>query len=479
MGSVGDSSDRHEERTSLAHFSAQGGSERDATEQVAEELRGETSPDNPNGESRVELPKRSASATVPPPENAAYNFILLAAYQVVVRVGWIFKTESIIIPAVMDLLGGSPALRGCLPMLNRFGQSIPPLLLARRVKITPKKKHGLSLLTVAMSACFLVLAIGWLFTSGKDFSISPYLFLLMYALFFASTGVSNLYFNTVQGKLIAVERRGRQLLVANLVGPALAIGFAMVLLSQWLSVTPPRIDMIFGFTSFCFFLAAMLALTLKEKPDDFRERPFHVVHLVKNTVAVFRDDSRFRTTAAAAATFGATMMLFPHYQALGREKLGFELKDMMIWVVVQNSGTAIFSTAAGVVADRFGNRRVLRWGMLLLASAPLLCLTLLRFDNLAATFFPIVFGLVGLTPVLIKVFTNYSLELSPPEDHAKYVSTLGFCISLPIMIVSPIAGWLIGIAGFEVVFGGSLFVIFLGWCFTLLMDEPRWDDGAG
>ena len=43
------------------------------------------------------------------------NFSLIAVYQVVVRTGWIFKTESIIMPAVLDVLGGSAWLRGCLP----------------------------------------------------------------------------------------------------------------------------------------------------------------------------------------------------------------------------------------------------------------------------------------------------------------------------------------------------------------------------
>ena len=56
-----------------------------------------------------------------------FNFCVIALYQVVMRTGWIFKTESVIMPAVLDSLGGSGWLRGLLPPLNRFGQSIPPL----------------------------------------------------------------------------------------------------------------------------------------------------------------------------------------------------------------------------------------------------------------------------------------------------------------------------------------------------------------
>ena len=61
-----------------------------------------------------------------------HNFLLLVAYQVVVRTGWIFKTESIVMPAVLDLTGAGAWMRAILPTLNRFGQTIPPPALFRR-----------------------------------------------------------------------------------------------------------------------------------------------------------------------------------------------------------------------------------------------------------------------------------------------------------------------------------------------------------
>jgi ABC-2 type transport system permease protein len=58
------------------------------------------------------------------------NTLWMELYQVVVRVGWIFKTETIIMPAVLDAVVDSGALRGLLPVLNRGGQSVPPLFAA-------------------------------------------------------------------------------------------------------------------------------------------------------------------------------------------------------------------------------------------------------------------------------------------------------------------------------------------------------------
>ena len=62
------------------------------------------------------------------------NFLLLALQQLVIRVGWIFKTESVIIPAFLDSIAGPAWVRGMAPVLNRFGQGLPGFLLSARLQ---------------------------------------------------------------------------------------------------------------------------------------------------------------------------------------------------------------------------------------------------------------------------------------------------------------------------------------------------------
>ena len=69
----------------------------------------------------------------------ARNTLWMELYQVVVRVGWIFQTETIIMPAVLDAVVDSGFLRGLLPVLNRGGQSVPPLLAAGPLARVPRK----------------------------------------------------------------------------------------------------------------------------------------------------------------------------------------------------------------------------------------------------------------------------------------------------------------------------------------------------
>lgn len=401
------------------------------------------------------------------------NFLLVALFQIILRTGWIFKTESIIIPAFMDLIGGTPAMRGCLPALNRLGQSIPPLLLARRVKLTKQKRRGLIICSLIMGGCFLALALMWIGAGGISRTWMPWLFLAIYAVFFASVGMNNLYMNTLQGKLVPASGRGRLMLFANIVGSVFAIGFAFWLLPLWLEEDGGRFGLIFGFSGVCFVLAIVSLLFISEADDNFEEAPVSVVQLLRQTKDALRQDVALKRVILAAAGFGSTIMLFPHYQALARTSLQLDFSYLMIWVVVQNAGTATFSLFTGLVADKLGNRLALRWSLLFSSVAPLLALLLAAIGPQAASWFSAVFVLVGLTPVTIRLFTNYALELAHAADHAKYVSILGLCISAPILVGSPIVGWLVGQLGFTPIFLTSAVVSLVSCVMTFFIEEPR------
>ena len=91
------------------------------------------------------------------------NFLNITVYQILLRVGWIFKTESAIIPAALDSIGASGWIRGCLPMLNRIGQSLPPLLAWPFIKSARRQKRWLMCTTLLMGLLFCLLGGIWIF----------------------------------------------------------------------------------------------------------------------------------------------------------------------------------------------------------------------------------------------------------------------------------------------------------------------------
>ena len=413
------------------------------------------------------------------PPHHAHNFRLAVLYMVFMRTGWIFKTESIIMPAVLDVIGGAGWLRGCLPMLNRLGQSLPPMLTSDLVRGARLKKLGLFSTTLTMGACFLMLAAIWAMTEGAKSWWLPVVFLSIYAVFFTATGINMMILNTISGKLIRVDRRGRLSLFGTVIGATVAVGCGWYFLNRWLvdgaGTGGPRanFEMIFFFTGMTFLGAALVGLFLKEAPDENQTQRRGGKDLLLAAYKTFKTDRNFRRLAVIAALFGMYLTLFPHYQRLGRDRLELGLSALIPWVLAQNIGAALFSVPAGWLADRYGNRLVIKSTMLVLCIAPVLALAISWSADLQPSWFTVVFGLLGLTPVAMRILNNYTLEIASHDEHPKYLSTLAFAIAAPPILLSPLIGALIDSVGFELIFAIVTVCVFAGWLMAFTLTEPR------
>ena len=411
-------------------------------------------------------------------EGVARNFALLTTYQIVLRCGWIFKTESIIIPAVLDQIAGQGWVRGILPVLGRIGQSCPPLLYADRLRHLPLKKWSLVGTSTAMSIAFGGLAA--MFIPGVDTAIGKTAmvvgFLGFYLLFFCATGLNQLGFGTAQGKLIPPHLRGRLMLASNVIGAIIAISLAAWLLPKWLQGNSIQVNWIFGFAACAFIVSAVSVTGLQERRDHSKGIAFNPKQLFWQSYLVVRDDHRFRWVCLIAAAFGFSLMLFPHYQALARERLGNDLSRMIFWVIIQNAGTAMFSLLGGPLADWKGNRVVLRTMLFGVMVLPLGAIFLVHAGEFGVRYFDWLFLFVGVTPITFRAFTNYTLELVPADLHPRYLATQSLCIAVP-MVLSPLVGLLIDLTSFEVVFCGIAVILFAGWLMTFFLVEPRHEPG--
>jgi hypothetical protein len=408
---------------------------------------------------------------------AARNFLVLALYQILLRTGWIFKAESIVMPAVLDTLtGGGPLggfLRGFLPILNRIGHSVPPVLASGHLKRMRRKNRALLASTTSMSAVFALLASLWWFdVAGESLGLTV-VFLVLYLAFFAATGINNVTLSTLQGKLVKVHHRGRLLLTANVLGAATAIGSVLWLMPGWLTPDGPQFGAMFGFTAACFAAAALSQLLLHEPPDYHAEHGRGVRHLFGSAWALIRHDRSFRRLAIVGMAFSSSLILFPHYQSLARSsRMNLSFDSLLIWVIVQNAGTALFSLLVGPLADRRGNRLVMHLIMFGIAAMPSVAIALAHAGRWGALAYPVIFFMLGLTPIGFKIFNNYTLEICPPENHTKYLSTLALCYAVPL-IFAPLFGWLVEVTSYELVFGGVSLIVFAGWLGTFTLEEPR------
>ena len=399
------------------------------------------------------------------------NLIVFALNQIVMRLGWMFKAESVVIPAFIDTYTASGTIRGLLPLILRIGQSLPQFLIAQRIARMPKQQgfFVLSGFGFAVPWCVLVLILS---LTGWSANIIVAVFLVLCTLHWLMVGCNHLANGTLQGKLISPDKRGRLLAYSNIIGCTLAIGIAIYLLPRWLSENNPRYDVLFGATAISFGIAAAISFWFKELPSrPQRTAPFF--KFLGEALLLLRYDRNFRRFAIVILLFYSIWPLFPHYTVFGQRTLGLAPSGFVALIVAQNASNALGAGVMGNIADRSGNRFVLRLLILISACIPLLAVGISRMPS-GADFYWIIFALIGLTPVSARIVTNYTLEIAPQEKHPQYLGVMSLFQAIPLF-VSPLVGALIEEFAFEPIFVTCSVLVSLGFLLTFRLTEPRFN----
>ena len=119
---------------------------------------------------------------------AKRNFAVFVVNQILMRIGWVFKTESIVMPGFLDHYTTSDVVRGFLPVSLRMGQSLPQFFVAQYVTQMPRKQPLFTITAFGIMIPWLVIA---LIVGSTQWSSNVIvgLFLMLYTLhWFTSAG---------------------------------------------------------------------------------------------------------------------------------------------------------------------------------------------------------------------------------------------------------------------------------------------------
>ena len=407
------------------------------------------------------------------------NLWVLAVHQIVYCVGWIFKTESVIMPAFLDAAAGPGAgwLRGFLPVLNRLGQGGAQIFLADRLRVMRLKKRSLAAFAALMALPVAAMASLWKAHPARPSLLLAFGVMGLYFLFFVLNGGYLLSFGTVQGKVIRPTLRGRLLRRSTFWGTMAATGFAWWLLPGWLQNDgqgQPLFHRIFLWVAACLCLSAWAALGVWEPADEIARRPGRrPARNFRDMLQALRADPNLRRIGLVAICLGFGLIVAPHYQALALGKFQCPPMELMRFAITQNLAVGAASLLVGPMADGWGNRLTLRVLIFGASGAPALA-ALLAFlpGQISGSLSWLMFIPLGISPLLLPILNNYTLETCPPHRHPRYLSTVNLCIAIPF-VLAPLAGWAVDHVGYAPVFAAAAGVLFLAGSFTFWIAEPR------
>ena len=403
-------------------------------------------------------------------QHEKHNLIVFAANQIFMRLGWIFKTESVVMPGFLDVYTLSGVVRGLLPLISRIGQSIPQILIAHRVAKMPRKRIVFILSAFGITLPWLGLALALEFGSWSNSAVVA-IFLTLYGLHWLTYGSNILAYGTLQGKLIRPKRRGRLLAYASLIGCTLAIIIVWLVMPHWVRDDSANYAWIFGTTGLFFGFAACASLFFREPSDAHSSQTVPFLKYLSSGLMLLRHDRNFRILAIVLMLFYTGWPIFPHYTIFGKRTLGLVSRNFVTLLIAQNTVSGLGALLMGNIADRHGNRIVLRVLIFISACVPLLAIGLSRLP-MGAHWYWLVYACLGFTPVSGRILTNYTLEISPQDKHPQYLGMLSVLQTVPLL-GSPVVGWLIDRFSFESVFITCSILVFCSVLLTFRLIEPR------
>ena len=398
------------------------------------------------------------------------NLIVFAVNQIFMRLGWIFKTESVVMPGFLDVYTSSGVIRGFLPLISRIGQSIPQILIAHRVAKMPRKQIVFVLSAFGITIPWLILALTLRLGGWSNRTVVA-IFLTLYGLHWLTYGSNILAHGILQGKLIRPERRGRLMAYASIVGCTLAIAIVWTVMPRWLRGDSANYAWIFGTTGMFFGFAACTSLYFREPSDAHAPQTVPFLKYLSSGLMLLRYDRNFRMLAIVLMLFYTGWPIFPHYTVFGKRALGLVSRNFVTLLIAQNTVSGLGALVMGNIADRRGNRIVLRVLIFVAGCVPLLAIGLSRLP-MGADLYWLVYACLGFTPVSGRILTNYTLEIAPQAKHPQYLGLLSVLQTVPLL-GSPIVGLLIDRFSFEPVFIASSVLVFCGVLLTFRLVEPR------
>ncbi|GIX07848.1 MAG: hypothetical protein KatS3mg115_2251 [Candidatus Poribacteria bacterium] len=317
------------------------------------------------------------------PEPAArafkHNFRIMALYQIFMRMGWIYKTESTVIPGFVTALTSNPLWISITPIISRLAQFLPPFLFLDPVQRAERQKPLLLIVLGGFAAAWGVLAL-LLWSGLRRPELLLTLFFLLYGIGWLCVGVERLLMRVLTGRLIPIRRRGRLFAVAGPFGSfsVLLSGPVIAHILGQQEAFPQNFAIVFGLAFFFFGITWLCALLLREPPypPETAERR-SLKKLASDGCRLLREDSNFRRIFAVEAIRSLAIYLFSYYVAYARTwsadpTFHAEFGRVLGWgLTLQNLVIGSLSLVLGLLVDWKGNRVVLRTLCTISALVPL------------------------------------------------------------------------------------------------------------
>lgn len=394
-------------------------------------------------------------------KNFRWNFTVNVLDGATFWFGLSFLSTAVVLPLFVSHFTTNPLLIGLIAFLTAAGPLVPQLLVAKAVAQAPRKIVFPAHIGFFFERLPLILlpAAVWLWADGQPvWALAA--FFVLYGWHCAGVGVILVGWQDLIAKIIPEGRRGRFFGLTNFIGNGTGLLGALALpLVLAGSDFRTGFTLAFGTAALCMLVSWGFLMLTREPPVESQAPAVSWADYFVSLPAILRRDLRFRrflvSQSLTALSGMAAGFLLVHAVRTG----GLSDAQAGAFTVWLQAGLALANLGFGFLADRFGHRHGLEWGLVLNVVSLVLAWLLA-----APWVFAVIFFLRGAMAAAQFISGNALVyEFCAPADRAVY---LGLANTLPGLVgaLAPLLGGLLGsLFGYPVLFALSAGVAAAGW----------------
>ncbi|MFN3421181.1 MAG: hypothetical protein ACK40X_05605 [Armatimonadota bacterium] len=405
-------------------------------------------------------------------QNWKRNFWLGVINGILFKVGITFSHPSTVLAVFLTKLTGSEFYAGVLTAVAGLGWFLPPMFVAGWVESLPRK---LPLYThMAFGR-----ALGWLWMVAVVIYVAPkfpiyaaILFLLGYAIYTVTGGISSLAFMDIFARTVPFRRRGVFWGLRMFWGSVLGIGVGVivrhVLKGEWGVEFPHNYALLLIFAFITYVLAWLTFFLIHEPPPEWTPPPRSWREQFKTMVELWKQRVDFRQLIKVRLLMDIGLIAAPFYSTYAVVKLGAKPSLLGSFIIAETVGSLLANVLWSILADRRSNLFVLKCSISLAAvpSGWVLLLTFLHYALGVSVLplYPLTYFFLAFAGTGIAIaFTNYVLELADEAHRPTYLA-LSNATESGMMLLPVLGGVLLNYVShsvlFSIAFTGVLLAVY-------------------
>ena len=406
-------------------------------------------------------------------KNETWNFVVNMLDLTFFTFASSFIFGATVLSLYASYLTTSAMLIGLVSTIRSVGYYLPQLLLARQAELLPRKKPFIQRISIMERFPYLFVALGIMLWPDVPQWLAFAILILSLALATGSGGVISPAWKSMLAKVVRVERRGLLFGLSQALGGLLGIGGAAVSRYVLTTYSYPTSFGICFLLCFVFQVMSWVCLSLNREPAKAPPKGKGEVspkEYWRRLPCVLKNNPNFCKYLLCRALIALGTMGTALYIVYARD--AFQVTDAFAGNLTMAAliSQTVSTPALGGLADRLGHKWLSEIGALIGVASVLVILVA---PNL--TWLYIVFMLMtASTSAMMVAGFGITMEFSDIEDVPTFEALAGTISAVPVLLAPLVGGWLVDVAGYQLLFVVALICAFLGWAsMRWLVREPR------